>query len=83
MTLLVPKLFVILYYVLKFNDKHEQHQDILLTARRGNELNISTLSEEPYLIENMQVYQLEKKCETLELISPSTLVKDEQGAERK
>jgi hypothetical protein len=83
MTLLVPKLFVILYYVLKLNDKHEQHQDILLTARRGNELNTSTLSEEPYLIENMQVYQFEKKCETFELISPSTLVKDEQGVERK
>jgi hypothetical protein len=31
----------------------------------------------------MQVYQLEKKCEALELISPSTLVKDEQGVERK
>jgi hypothetical protein len=32
----------------------------------------------------MQVYQFEKKnCETFELISPSTLVKDEQGVERK
>ena len=61
MTLLVPKLFVILYYDLKLNDKHEQHQDILLTARQGNELNISTYSEEPYLRENMQVYQFEEK----------------------
>ena len=61
MSLLVPKLLVLHISVLKFNDKHEQHQEILLTARRGNELNTSTLSEEPYHVETMQVYQFEKK----------------------
>ena len=35
----------------------------LIEMRRENELNTSTFSEEPYHKENMQVYQLEKKCE--------------------
>ena len=47
-----------------------KNKDILLTAivsetlnemRQGNELYTSTLSEEPHHIENMQVYQFEKK----------------------
>ena len=74
MSLLVPKLLVLHNSVLKFNDKHEQHQEILLTARRGNELNTSTLSEEPYLKGKICKYiNLKKNVEHLSLSPPQHL----------